>query len=354
MGASMSVNVKMKEDSRISNEFVDAMELAKNNDLDTYFSKKCYSSINDFIQTSRKADRTLVFLSNLISEYHQLVSMGIAALLSMTMKGSTVGDLVYYLFVTDMVLNTSQLIEQLIYQLMKMLPSFENVYQILNLEARTGEKETGAIETIEFQNVSFYYEGSDKQIMSEKTVQIQKGDVVRISGANGGGKSTFVKLVKGLLYPKSGEVRLNGIPTTKIAQKSLRDEILYIDQDEILLNGSVEEYLETIAGRKISQEEIRSLKQRVHFEEEINIISDNGRSLSGGQRKKLLMMKLLLNYQRSSVIILDELEAGLDVATKEIVMNIEEQILKEKEDCIIFKITHEYKDDPMFTKEVRL
>lgn len=368
--ASMSVNIKMKEDSKISNEFVDAMELAKNNNLDKYFSEKCRSGIWDFIHTSRKADRTLIFLKNLLSHFHQLVSMGIAAMLSMTMKGSTVGDLVYYLFVTDMVLNTSQSIEQLIYQLMRMMPSFENVYQILALEKRGGEKETGAIETIEFRNVSFYYENAEngtgknaekgsgnglpKQIMTDKNVQIQKGDVVRISGVNGGGKSTFVKLVKGLLYPKSGEVLLNNIPTNEIAQKSLREEILYIDQDEILLNGSVKEYLETIAERDISGEEMRKLKEEVHFDEAIETIADNGRSLSGGQRKKLLMMKLLLKYRTSSVIILDELEAGLDAATKEIVMEIEERIVKEKRDCIIFKITHEFKEDPIFTKVVRL
>lgn len=99
---------------------------------------------------------------------------------------------------------------------------------------------------------------------------------------------------------------------------------------------------------------MKMLKKEVHFDEAIEMIADNGRSLSGGQRKKLLMMKLLLKYRTSSVIILDELEAGLDAATKEIVMEIEERIVKEKKDCIIFKITHEFKENPIFTKVVKL
>ena len=54
-------------------------------------------------------------------------------------------------------------------------------------------------------------------------------------------------------------------------------------------------------------------------------------------------MKLLLRYQGASVIILDEIEAGLDLESKEFVIELEKEILSNRKNCIIFKITHEEK-----------
>lgn len=351
--ASMSVNMKIKSDNQVSNEFVDALELAKSSDLDTYFVDKCHDSLYDFLNTSRKADRPLVFLKSMNYQFHQVVSMAMAALLTMTMSVSSAGDLVFYLFITDMVLGTSQEIENNIYTLLKMMPSFENVFRVLGLERQNGSRKIDAVSEIAFQNVDFHYEGSDNQIFCGKNEVFKKGDVVRITGANGGGKSTFVKLIKGLLYPKKGQILVNHVPTKDISQESMRKEILYIDQDEILLNGTVKEYLEAVAGREVSEAEIGKLRKKVRFDSEIQTISNNGMSLSGGQRKKLMLMKLLLNYRDSSVIILDELEAGLDAETKKIVLQIEEEIIREKTDCIIFKITHE-EEQLQFNKTVMI
>jgi ABC-type bacteriocin/lantibiotic exporter with double-glycine peptidase domain len=339
--ASMKVNLQMKADNKLTNEYVDAIELAKTNALVTYFQKKENDGLWKFIHTAMKADKVLVFLKKVITDFHQWVSVGVSAFLAISMYGKvSAGDLVYYIFVSEIVLNTSQSIESSIYTMIHMMPSFENVKHILDLSEPDGEKEIEKIEGISFDDVAFsYQEGTP--IFNHFSAHFQQGDIIRVEGENGSGKSTFVKLLIGLLHPSQGTVRINGIPIEEIAPDKLWDQIVYIDQDEIILNDSVKEYLQTMAGRKLGQDEIQQLKQKVHFDEDIEDITENGKSLSGGQRKKLLLMKLLLRYERASVMILDEIEAGLDLESKKLVRQIEEEILKQKKDAIVFKITHE-------------
>lgn len=251
-----------------------------------------------------------------------------------------------------MVLDISQQIESSIYSLIKMIPSFKNVNQILNLDRYGGNETIGPIETIEFKDVTFNYEGNENIILYEKNELFKKGDIIRITGSNGGGKSTFVKLLQGLLYPKMGDVLLNGISTKNIDISYFKKQILYIDQDEIILNDDIKNYVEAISGQSISECQLKELENIVGFDKSIVNISENGRSLSGGQRKKLLMIKLLLKYNLVSVIILDELEAGLDAETKSIAAQLEKDIIKNKNNCIFFKITHEAQEDDIFTRVI--
>ncbi len=342
--ASMKVNLKMKEDNKVTNEYIDAMELLKTNELEYYFREKGKSSLWDFIHTALRADKILVFLKQMITDFHQLVSVGISAFLAMSMRDTvTAGDLVYYIFVTDMILNTSQAIETGLYSLIRMLPAFENITKILHLKETKGTEILSSIDTISFKNVSFYYENNQKSIINNLSAEFKTGDIIRIAGENGSGKSTFIKLLVGLLHPETGEICFNGIPIHELSSSCLKKQIIYINQDEIILNDTVNNYLKAISDLELEDETIEALKNKVKFDKEIVTVRENGNSLSGGQRKKMLLMKLLLRYQGASVIILDEIEAGLDLESKEFVIELEKEILSNRKNCIIFKITHEEK-----------
>ena len=98
------------------------------------------------------------------------------------------------------------------YSLIKLLPAYENIDRILELDRPDTGERIGQIREIEFRNVGFSYRGTQQKIFEEKNYQFRQGDIVRISGANGSGKSTFVKLLTGLLRPTEGNILLNGIP----------------------------------------------------------------------------------------------------------------------------------------------
>lgn len=87
---------------------------------------------------------------------------------------------------------------------------------------------------------------------------------------------------------------------------------MYIGQEEPLLNESVRGYLSVIVGREVGEEEYRRLCAATQFEEGDIRIGEEGKNLSPGQRKKIMMMKYLLLKDGASVVILDEAFAGLD------------------------------------------
>nr|WP_317377342.1 ABC transporter ATP-binding protein [uncultured Faecalimonas sp.] len=351
--ASRKVNIKMKEDNQTLNEYIDSIELIKINHLDEYSLKKMKKSLWDFINTSLKSDSTLIFLKNIITQYHQVISFIIVAILSISMI-SSMADIVFCLYIVDLVLTTSQNIESYIYSLIKLLPAYENIDRILNIEDVSQKEKIATIEKIRMKNISFSYKGTMNQVISNMDFTFVKGDVVDVSGNNGSGKSTFVKLLTGLLYPTEGEILLNGIPSTQVDMDSLRDNILYISQDEIFLNDTIENYLEVITNQSISEEKLTEVKNKVNLIQDIEQITDEGLSMSGGQRKKILIMRLLLAYQKASIIILDELEAGLDIETRMILEEIKKEIISSKKDAIVFIISHEKEKDLQFTKYVKL
>lgn len=352
-GASIKVNKKMKEDNGTLNECIDAIELIKTNELSEYFVEKCRNSVWSFIDTATRADMPMMFLKNLSTNFHQVVSFAVAGFLTMTVKGASAGDLVYYLFVSNIVLETSQTIEGAVYTLMKNSASFENVAKLSNLKPVGGSREIDGIENIAFEDVSFSY-GGEHQVLSHKNLYMERGDVIRVAGGNGAGKSTILKLIAGLLHADGGRILINGVPMEELSPACLRKDICYINQDEILLNGSVKNYLEIISGTKVSDDRLREFRNLIRLDDSVAEITGNGMSLSGGQRKKLLMLKLLLRCEEASVILIDEIEAGLDIETQEILTDLEREILRRKRDGIILKISHFPQMEGIYTKTIEL
>ena len=337
--ASMKVNSMMKNDSKTVGEFVDGIELSKTNTLDKYYQDKQKSSLRQFIEASLGADNVIVMLKGLNSNFHTVVSLGIAAFLSMS-AGENVGNLVFYLFISDLIIQTSQEIETTIYSLMQVMPAYDNVFGLLDLPVSEGKEKVEHIKSIRLENVSYAYSGQTQPV-TFKDEYFKAGDVVRIDGNNGSGKSTLSKILSGQLIPQHGRVLVNeNMDLSSIDSDNRRERILYINQDELILNERIDDYLELICGKELSEAELEKLYEKTKFDKSIKQISNNGGSLSGGQRKKLLMMKLIERYRNADVIIIDEIEAGLDSETRGILNDIEKEIVEKGSDKIIFRITH--------------
>lgn len=163
-----------------------------------------------------------------------------------------------------------------------------------------------------------------------------------------------MKLLTGLLRPTEGDILLNGIPGREVSSDSLKNEIFYISQDEIFLNDTVHNYMEAMLNRPVSGEELQCVCEKVQLDASVTEIANNGLSMSGGQRKKLLMMRLLLGSQNVSVLILDELEAGLDAEAKAHLIQLKKNLVEMRKDAIIFIISHAENEDIPFTKRIEL
>ncbi|WP_061594880.1 ABC-F family ATP-binding cassette domain-containing protein [Streptococcus gordonii] len=174
----------------------------------------------------------------------------------------------------------------------------------MNFEtSRIGKK------VIEFQNVDFAYD--QKPILSQFSLLIQNKDRIGIVGDNGVGKSTLLNLIAGKLQPQAGQLIIG--ETVRVAYFS--QQIEGLDESKRVIN-----YLQEVAEEvKISSgtTSIAELLEQFLFPRSTHGTLIN--KLSGGEKKRLYLLKLLL--EKPNVLLLDEPTNDLDIATLTVLEN---------------------------------
>lgn len=210
------------------------------------------------------------------------------------------------------------------------------------LKVQITKKEQNSTECIRFEQVEVTYrsvKGEAKTIFDKLTIKIHAGEHIALIGTNGAGKSTFMKLLTGLIKPKSGDVYINGRATRKLKTEDLAREIAYVYQnpEEMFIKDSIRNDIAyAMQVRNVEQWERKTeeLLEKFHLS---SLAERDGRLLSGGQmRRASLAIGIALN---PSILLLDEPTANLDIATrKEIMRTLTE--MKEVTDTVLIA-THD-------------
>src|SRR5262249_22141092 len=121
--------------------------------------------------------------------------------------------------------------------------AFERIQEVMQSESRVADLPTAGVAPpfkglIEFDRVSFSY-GPDIQILRDVSFRIEPGQVVAIVGPSGTGKTTIASLVPRFFDPQGGAVKIDGMDVKHFTLKSLRDQISFVLQDNLLFSGTV-------------------------------------------------------------------------------------------------------------------
>lgn len=342
-------NAKLKIYDGWCTQIVEMLPLIQSHNILHYYQEHTKENLDEFIETAIVEDKKTLFWSGITNSYHSLFTICLSALLAIPVSGNSIIDLVFFTMVADLVMQQTQMMETMFQQIIKLYVSFSHVDELRSLSCKGGNVIAEKIETVEFKKVSFSYP-SKVNVLKNISCYLKRGDVIHLTGINGSGKSSFIKMIVGLYPPTQGEIFLNGRAIEEYLRTSLNRQILYINQDEKCLNETFQKYLEIITSRKLEDEQYRDLLHQVALEDE-RIIERNGDSLSVGQRKKLFILKFIICQEEASVIILDELTAGLDVQTTRWMNNFIKTIAEER-NKIILLIDHNLEDKTYFTKEL--
>lgn len=341
-------NAKMKIHDAWCTQFVEMLPVIQSHNILPYYQKKTSQNLQEFIDTAVHEDRHTIFWQDFINGYHSLFSIALSALLAIPLAGNSVANLMFFTMISNLILEQAQTLETLFQQIIKNYVSFSHVDELLKLPKR----QTGNIDheftSVTFDSVDFVYP-SGTSGLQQISCAMQKGDFIQLSGSNGSGKSTFIKLLIGLYSPSSGGICFDNLPLQHYTQDNLNQQILYISQDEKCLNETFQDYLSILTGKSLNQEKFQKLLDSVRLPADGRTISGNGDSLSVGQRKKLLILKLLIKMEDASLIILDELTAGLDFATCQEFFDLVQRIADSGEKIILL-VDHTCGEQLKFTR----
>jgi ATP-binding cassette subfamily B protein RaxB len=171
---------------------------------------------------------------------------------------------------------------------------------------------------IALHGVFFRYSEADPFVLEDINLEIKPGEFVAIMGPSGGGKTTLMKVMLGLLEPTRGEVLIDGVPLATVGARPYREQVAAVMQEDQLLSGSIADNICFFDSVFDEQRMIRCARL-AGIDDEImampmtynSLVGDMGSSLSGGQKQRVLLARAL--YRQPRILFLDEGTAHLDL-----------------------------------------
>jgi ATP-binding cassette subfamily B protein RaxB len=172
--------------------------------------------------------------------------------------------------------------------------------------------------SLEVRGLSFRYSDMEPFVLLNCSFTVEPGESVAIVGASGGGKTTLLKIMLGLLAPTDGKVLAGGIDIRKLGIDRYRKLVGTVMQDDQLFAGSIADNIgffdpapdhraiEHCARMAAVHDDIAAMPMGYN-----TLIGDMGAALSGGQKQRILLARAL--YKQPRILFLDEATSALDV-----------------------------------------
>jgi ATP-binding cassette subfamily B protein len=177
--------------------------------------------------------------------------------------------------------------------------------------------------SFQMKDVSFTYDPSTCEILRNISLKFAAGERIGIRGPSGGGKSTLVDLILGLLKPSSGTISVDGIQLSDKNIQTWRNNLAHVPQHIYLSDVTIAENIALgLNLEKINFGKVEAAARAAEIHDDIvkmqkgylTSVGERGINLSGGQRQRIGIARAI--YKNANVIILDEATSALDSETE--------------------------------------
>lgn len=194
---------------------------------------------------------------------------------------------------------------------------------------------------IRMRNLCFRYEGSEKDVLRDITLDIEPGQTVAFVGRSGSGKTSLLSLLPRFYAPSLGDLLLDGQDLQRYKLADLRRQIALVDQNVTLFNDTVAKNIAYGALNSVGEKAMREAAAAAHALEFIEAlpngfeteVGQNGVLLSGGQRQRLAIARALL--KPAPILILDEATSALDTESERAVQAALEALMQGRTTLVI-------------------
>ncbi len=172
--------------------------------------------------------------------------------------------------------------------------------------------------SLEVSALSFRYSDTEPFVLLNCSFTVTPGESLAIVGPSGGGKTTLIKLMLGLLSPTDGKILAGCVDIQKLGIERYRKLVGTVMQDDQLFAGSIADNI-SFFDASPDHSAIEHFARLASVHDDIaampmgynTLIGDMGAALSGGQRQRILLARAL--YKRPRILFLDEATSALDV-----------------------------------------
>ncbi|MBY0544628.1 MAG: lipid A export permease/ATP-binding protein MsbA [Gammaproteobacteria bacterium] len=225
------------------------------------------------------------------------------------------------------------------------LAGAESIFALLDEPTEKDEGTTSlsrAEGLIEYRNVNFQYEKSDRKVLHNISFKVPAGKCYAIVGRSGSGKSTLVSLLPRFYDIQEGELLIDGINVFDLKLADLRRQFASVSQNVVLFNDTIAANIAYGSHDKIlSREEIIAVAKAAHAMEFIEKlpngidtrIGENGVLLSGGQRQRIAIARAIL--KNAPILILDEATSALDTESERYIQAALDEVMKNRTTVVI-------------------
>lgn len=289
-----------------------------------------------------KSIRTLSFIQGtLVNFLQQLISFTLLFLIFRDVL--TPGQFLALQFYGFFIFGPMQEMGNIIISYREAQASLQNFHDVMNksVEAKPLQPaKVGAINELEFSNVSFKHQTAQFKALDAISFDVKKGETIAFVGPSGAGKSTLVKLLVGLYRPQQGNIYYNGISSDEIDFDELRSQIGFVTQDTQLFAGTIKENLLFVAPCATDEDLLDVMHKASctyllsRAEKGLDtMIGEGGLKLSGGEKQRLSIARALLRHPH--LLIFDEATSSLDSITEEEITSTIKKISDEREQITV-------------------
>ena len=221
--------------------------------------------------------------------------------------------------------------------------SLSRINTILDIEDAklSGNNILKSVDEITLSDVSFHYDGVEKNALDNVCFNAKKGEFIGVIGGTGSGKTTLVNLITGAYNVTQGNLLINGKPITDYSLTSLTDSIGLVPQKAVLFTGTIRDNI-LWGNTNATDDDILTALNHAQADNIISskadglnaFVEQNGANFSGGQRQRLTIARALV--KKPQILILDDSGSALDYATDS---KLRKAIKENYNDSIVFIVS---------------
>ena len=193
---------------------------------------------------------------------------------------------------------------------------------------------------VKFSDVTFAYESSNKNILSNINLNIKRGEKIALVGYSGAGKTTLLNLLPRFYEIKRGRITINDIDIRDLSFNFLRNHFSLVSQDIVLFDDTIK-YNICYGQNNINNKQVLEACKKANCEEFIKKfpkginenIGEKGVKLSGGQKQRIAIARAFL--KNSPFLLLDEATSSLDSRSEKKIQTSLANLMKNKTSLVI-------------------